>query len=185
MLKKILTLSLLFMLFSCGSDSSSWLVNKRLADFSIWVPANWEIIDNSDGALPNPSSWKIELSAVSKEAKYGFKNNLIILSDKLNSFTTSSDFIIANSVWFKDSYLDYTLFDSKEITFSNEEKSLLYVFEARYNSSTPKLKFLQTAIVCNRTKAFLLTVSISPKNRDVSKYESLLSTFKCEDILKK
>ena len=59
-----------------------------------------------------------------------------------------------NNVGASKDYLEYTKLDSKEIIIEDEEESLLYIFEAKYNMETPKLKFLQTARVCNRKKLF-------------------------------
>jgi hypothetical protein len=78
--------------------------------------------------------------------------------------------------------LDYQKLDSKEITFNDDEVSMLYVFEAKYNLDTPKLKFLQTAHICNQNKVFLLTIAVSKNIKDISKYEELLSTFACKEV---
>jgi len=57
---------------------------------------------------------------------------------------------------------------------------MLYIFEAKYNYDTPKLKFLQTAHICNQTDAYFFTIALSPLVRDTSKYEAFLKTFKCK-----
>jgi hypothetical protein len=62
----------------------------------------------------------------------------------------------------------------------DEEKSIVYIFEAKYNIDTPKLKFLQTAHICNQDKAYFLTLAIPVTIKDISKYEYLLSTFACK-----
>jgi hypothetical protein len=56
---------------------------------------------------------------------------------------------------------------------------MLYVFEAKYNMDTPKLKFLQTAHICSGTKAYFMTIALPTDIDDTSKYEYLLSTFNC------
>jgi hypothetical protein len=76
--------------------------------------------------------------------------------------------------------LDYKKLESKNFSFTDKEESILYVFEAKYNLDTPKLKFLQTAHICNANKAFLLTLAIPTNIKDLSKYEYLLSTFECK-----
>lgn len=178
---------MLFFIVSCGDETDElsgserkWLIEKQYSDFAISIPVSWEIIENKESILPKPSEWDIELAVTSKELKWGFSNNLLILSDKLNSFTTSKDFAMLNNVWATDDYLDYTKLDSKEITFSDEEISLLYIFEAKYNLDSPKLKFLQTSHVCNTNKVFLLTIAITTDIKDTTKYEQLISTFKCK-----
>jgi hypothetical protein len=104
---------------------------------------------------------------------------LVILSDTLKTFATSTDFITLNHAAAKSDYVDYVKLDSKDIIFADEEKSLLYIFEAKYNGDTPKLKFLQTAHVCHQTKAFLITLAIPTSIKDTTKYEQLLASFKC------
>jgi hypothetical protein len=64
--------------------------------------------------------------------------------------------------------------------FTDDEASVLYIFEAKYNQDTPSLKFLQTAYVCGQNKAFLLTIAVSKSVRDLSRYEQLLSSFNCK-----
>jgi hypothetical protein len=85
-----------------------------------------------------------------------------------------------NNIWAQTDYLDYTKIESRDITFLDEEVSTLYVFEARYNLDTPKLKFLQTAHICNSNKAYFFTLAIPTTVSDISKYEYLLTTFKCK-----
>jgi hypothetical protein len=85
-----------------------------------------------------------------------------------------------NNIWAETDYLDYKKLESKEFTFADEEKSMLYIFEAKYNLDTPKLKFLQTAHICNQNKAFFLTLALPTTVIDTSKYELLLSTFACK-----
>lgn len=186
MFKKVLILFLLSFLTSCWDDEtktttvdSEWLVLQEKSDFSIQVPATWEVIENSWSVLPTPSEWKIEL-AVSAKNNETFKNNLLILSDTLNTFSTSKDFSILNNIWASRDYIDYKILETKEIKFLDEEISLLYVFEARYNMESPKIKFLQTAHICNQTKAFFFTIAIPTSTKDISKYEDLLKTFKCK-----
>jgi hypothetical protein len=86
---------------------------------------------------------------------------------------------MANNVWAKRGYTDYLQLDSKEFSFSDGTVSQLYTFEAKYNLETPKLKFLQTAYVCNPNKGYFLTIAISPSIKKTDKYETLLSTFSC------
>ena len=182
--KIILIMCVLFFLISCWSDSNTtqtkWLIEKQYTDFSISTPASWEVIADKESILPKPNQWDIELAVTSKELKWGFSNNLLILSDNLDPPTTSKDFSMLNNVWASDDYLAYTKLDSKEIIFEEEDTSILYIFEAKYNLDSPKLKFLQTAHVCNANKAFLITVAVSPTIKDTAKYEELISTFKCK-----
>lgn len=188
MFKKFIVLFFLLFLVSCWSsdetvtttDTSEWLISQEKTDFSIEIPETWEEISNSWDVLPTPNEWKIELVVSAKTQKSGFKNNLLILSDALGTFTTSKDFSILNNIWASRDYIDYNLLESKDIKFLDEEISLLYIFEAKYNLESPKLKFLQTSHICNQTKAFFFTIAIPTSTKDTSKYEDLLKTFKCK-----
>lgn len=186
MFKKITILFfILFFVVSCWDDTdtswtSSWLVETKTDSISIEIPSNWEVLEDVENILPSPNQWKIELAVNSKSIVNWFSNNLLILQDDLNKYTTSKEFSMLNNIWASWEYLEYSEIDSKEFKFLDEEVSELYVFEARYNTESPKLKFLQTAHICNQNKAFFLTLSIPTSTKDLSKYEYLLSTFKCK-----
>lgn len=187
MFKKLLLLSLTIILItSCWDDeaieevNSSWLVTSETEELSIQVPAAWVVIENKEEILPKAKDWEISLAVTSENSVNWFSNNLLILSDDLNKYTTSKEFSMLNNIWAETDYLDYTKVESKEFTFLDEEMSMLYVFEAKYNIDTPKLKFLQTAHICNQNRAFFLTLAIPTSIKDVSKYEYLLSTFECK-----
>lgn len=183
MIKKIFIIISLLFLFSCSDSTSNeneWLVNVDKTDFSISIPNNWEIIENTQNILPKPNNWKIELAVASSVLKWWFKNNLLILSDSLNKFTTSKDFSMLNNVWASKDYIEYTKLSSKNLIFDDEEESILYIFEAKYNYDSPKLKFMQTAHICNQNKAFFFTIAIPTSVTDISKYENLLKSFKCK-----
>ena len=98
MFKKVLLIIFIsFFLFWCSSDNeeivdTDWLVNVEQSDFSVGIPSSWEIIENTNNILPKPNIWEIELVVASSVSKNWFKNNLLILSQDLNSFTTSVDF---------------------------------------------------------------------------------------------
>jgi hypothetical protein len=120
------------------------------------------------------------LVASSTTVRNGFKNNILILSDSLNTFTTSKEFSILNNVWASREYIDYLALSTDTITFADEEESIMYVFEAKYNLDTPKLKFLQTARVCDQNKWFLLTIAIPSSMKDITRYQDILSSFTCK-----
>jgi len=188
MIKKIFLLTFLSVfIISCwkGSEStwtSVWgLVKTETTTMSIDIPSNWKMIKDVENILPKPKDSKIELAVTSENAVNGFSNNMLILSDNLKSFVTSKDFSMLNNIWAESDYLDYKKLDSKSFKFLDEEESVLYIFEARYNLDTPKLKFLQTAHICNQKKAFFFTIAIPTSIVDTSKYEYLLSTFSCKD----
>lgn len=185
MFKKLIVVFLsLLLLTSCGEEETNVLNAEGLSifqwdKFSVGVPENWEILNDKENLLPEPSEGNIELSAQSKESKWGFFNNLLVLSDELNSFTDSTEFSIANNVWARGLYLDYNELDNKIFEFVDGTVSQLYVFEAKYNMETPKIKFIQTAYVCNPKTGYLLTLAVSPTIKKTDKYQELLSSFTC------
>lgn len=185
MFKKIFILSFIsFFIVSCWDDATiettSGLIKTETTELSIEIPTNWDVIENTETILPKIKNGSIELAVTSKSIVNGFANNLLILSDDLNTFVTSKDFSMLNNIWAETDYLDYRKIDSKEFKFLDEELSLLYIFEAKYNLDTPKLQFLQTSHICNGNKAFFLTIAIPTNIKDTSKYEYLLSTFTCK-----
>ncbi len=186
MFKKIsiIIFSMLF-LSSCfwGEETATtqeWLILTQTPSLSIETPSNWETIKDTENILPKPKDWKVELAVTSQKVVNGFANNLLILSTDLKKTTTSKDFSMLNNIWAETEYVGYTKLASKEFEFLDEEKSLIYIFEAKYNLDTPRLKFLQTAHICHQNKAFFLTMAIPTTVKDTSKYEYLLSTFKCK-----
>lgn len=185
MFKKILLILFLStILVSCwDSDevvTTTWLTNYNSEKFSIDVPSSWEIIAEKDKILPKPNSWEISLAVRSKETNNWFANNLLVLSSELNKITLSKDFSILNNIGAEKDYLNYTKLDARGFTFNDGEESMLYIFEAKYNMDTPKLRFIQTAHICNQKDAYFFTIALSPKVIDTSKYEAFLKTFTCK-----
>jgi len=171
-----------FILIWCWDNSvinSNWLIEMTTKNIKIDIPSTWKIIKDKDKLLPKIKSWEIELAVMSEKMVNWFSNNLLILWDILNEDTTSKEFSMLNNIWAQTDYLDYTNIWSKEIKFLDWDTSILYTFEAKYNLDTPKLKFLQTAHVCDKNKAYFMTLAIPTTIMDTSKYEYLLSTFNC------
>lgn len=184
-MKKVFLLFLLsIFLFSCSSSSDedkvTWLTIHDWINFELSIPTNWNIITKESNILPNPKNSQIELAVSSDELKYGFSNNLLILWQKLDKKVTSLDFSLLNNVWSTKEYLEYLKLESKNIEFADGDKSNLYIFEAKYNTTTPKFKYLQVWKVCNQVKWYLLTIALSSDIKDTTKYEEVLKTFKCK-----
>lgn len=185
-MKKIIILLLVItLLYSCWSKkteekivSSFPTIEYIWESFSVFIPKDWVIISNESSELPKPKDWKITLSVKSNAIKYGFSNNMIILSQKLNKTISSSDYSIINNVWSSKDYLEYIKLESKDITFQDNTKSILYIFEAKYNTNTPKFKYLQTAKICKDT-ANMITIALSNDIKKYSDYENLLKTMTC------
>jgi hypothetical protein len=92
---------------------------------------------------------------------------------------TSTKYSELNHIQTSKNYLEYTRIKDEMITFNDQaDSSHVYTFEARYNQTTPKMKFIQTARVCG-TKVYLLHFTLSlEKNPD--NYLELLKSFTCK-----
>lgn len=180
--KNILILGLCFFFTSCG-DSQEWaLTGLSLHEgntFQMSVPSNWSVITADSQILPSPKTSQIELAVSSEELKYGFSNNLLILSQKLDKKISSTDFSILNNVWSSREYVEYLKLESKSIDFLDSDTSNIYIFEAKYNIQTPKFKYLQVGKVCKDT-GYLVTIALSTDIKDTSKYEEMIKTFQCK-----
>ncbi len=144
--------------------------------FSIQTPALW--IANTGGLTPTPRSGTLELALVSLDTRYGFSNNLVIMRDSLNGIITSSRYAELSSVQSSKNYLEYTKLQDDPIIFSDTDSSRVSVFEAKYNPSTPRLKFIQTAKVCG-TNVYLIHFSIA-LDKSPDAYIALAKTFSCK-----
>ena len=185
MKKIITTLILVLFLASCSTSSKtqenvSSVQKVEKTYFDINIPSKWTLIDNSSKTLPTPKSWEIVLAWSSNETTSWFSNNILILSQDLYKPITSKDFSVVNNVWSTKDYVNYEKLDEKTIDFQDKDSSTLYIFEAKYNTQTPNLKFLQIWKVCSYKKWYLLTIAISQDVKDTSKYEQVLNTFKCK-----
>lgn len=183
MIKKIIIISfLLTFLSSCfwsKEEIDSWLKDIVRPAFTMQLPVNWEIIEDKQSILPTPRFWEIELAVTSTVSNAWFSNNLLILSEQLDKITTPKEYSMLNNIWAETDYLEYTKLETKNITFADGNEWLLYIFETKYNLDSPRLKFLQTANICGVYNAYFMTIAIPTNIRDTSRYEYLLSTFKC------
>jgi len=178
-MKKILLLVLTsILLASCWSttvdDTNTTTYEWNL--FKMNVPKSWAKVDSKE--LPNVNHGKLELALTSTEISAGFANNLVVISEDLQDNTTSLKYSITNYIRTTWSVQEYLKLNEENFKFSDEDESKLYTFEAKYNSQTPKRKFLQTAKICDK-KAYLITIWINTDNTGVSKYEALLKSFAC------
>lgn len=192
--KTFLILCLVLLFSSCWDswdDSSSSSSNSSKStsggvkkfpwnDFSMNIPAAWNIVTDDKNTVPSPKTGTVELAITSSETTSGFANNLIVLSQELENYTSSKEYSIVNNVWAENEYLNYIKLSGEEFSFDDWEKSMMYIFEAKYSAETPVLKFLQTAYVCNTNKAFFLTLALPTSLKDTAKYEKLLWSFTCK-----
>ncbi len=151
-------------------------VQFQNASVSISVPKTWTETKGSD--LPSPKHGVIVTAYVSPDVKYWFSNNIIVMQDTLENIVTSEKYSELNNLQTMRNYLEYTKLQDIPFTFSDAEISRLYVFEARYNQTTPKMQFIQTARVCG-ANVYLLHVSLS-LDKSPTNYIELLKSFKCK-----
>jgi len=169
-----------FVLGSCTlpgtqTETNSSLVQVQTINFSLSLPKTWKKSDGID--LPATKYGTIELSYTSPDVKYGFSNNILILSDELKTPMTSYKYAQLNQVQTTQKYLEYTKLKNDALLFPDGDTSQVYTFEARYNTSTPRMKFVQSAKVCG-TRVYLLHVSLSLE-KDPATYIDLLKSFQC------
>lgn len=144
--------------------------------FSMQVPDLWKT--NTASLLPNPKTGTLELTLISPDVRYGFSNNLVVMEDSLNGIISSKKYAELNSAQTHRNYLEYTKIQDDPILFSDSDESRVVVFEAKYNPSTPKLKFIQTAKVCG-TNVYLIHFSIA-LDKSPDAYIALAKTFTCK-----
>lgn len=140
------------------------------------IPSTWKT--SVDRPLPLPQNGTVVLTAISPDVQYGFSNNILIMEDMLNVPTTSKRYSELNQLQTTRNYLEYTKISDEPILFADDDTSTVDVFEARYNTTTQRMKFIQTAKVCG-TKVYLLHAAIS-LDKDPTNYISLFRTFRCK-----
>lgn len=144
--------------------------------FSMQTPALWKT--NTGNNIPNPKSGSLVLALISPDVRYGFSNNLVIMQDSLNGIISSKRYAELNNVQTTKNYLEYTKIQDDLILFSDSDESRVSVFEAKYNPSTPRLKFVQTAKVCG-THVYLIHFSLA-LDKSPDAYIALAKTFTCK-----
>lgn len=171
----------LFLLSACSlpgteteATDTTLLVEKPL--FSLMVPKTWT--EANQTTLPNPKNGTIELAYISPEVKYGFSNNIVVMANDLPDPITSKKYSELNQLQTSKNYLEYTKLTDADILFSDDEISRVTTFEARYNETAPRMKFVQTAKVCGK-KVYLIHLSLS-LDKDPSLYIPVLQSFQCK-----
>lgn len=100
------------------------------------------------------------------------------MTDMVKMPVTSKKYSELNHIQTTKNYLEYTKLSEVPVTFPDSDTSIAYIFEARYNKTTPQMKFIQTAKVCG-TQVFLLHISVS-LDKSPEKYTELLQSFTCK-----
>lgn len=176
---------LVFLLTSCtlpGTQTSGTTgttgdtVLSETNSVKMQIPKTWTLVKATD--VPSPRVGTVEMAYTSPDVKYGFSNNIIVLRDTLTNIVTSRSYSELNNIQTTKNYLEYTKLRDEDFTFADSETSRLYVFEARYNTTTPLMKFIQVARVCG-TSVYLLHVSLT-LDKVPDNYVELLKTFSCK-----
>ncbi len=144
--------------------------------FSINTPKTWIAVDKA--ALPTTTNGSIALALTSTEIVSGYSNNMRKKKKKLTDAITSKKYSVVNYALTTGAYKDFVKLDEKVIAFGDKDESNLYIFEAKYNTDTPKQKFLQTAKVCG-DQVYLITLGLGLSTGTTTKYEDLIKTFTC------
>jgi hypothetical protein len=152
-----------FLLTGCfGSDTpaadavnAAGLIKHTGNGYTMRVPASWHAVDSAK--VTAPVVGKIELALRSLVNKRGFMNNLIVLSDTIQTPATSSEYVSQSMLWASREYLSMKIENDEQITFADGEKSRLVIFRAKYNEVTEEHLFFQTARICGTT-VYLLTL---------------------------
>lgn len=100
------------------------------------------------------------------------------MKNTLDTIVTSTKYSEINHLQTTKNYLEYTKMRDEAFEFSDSETSRLYVFEARYNETTPRMKFIQVARVCG-SSVYLIHVSLT-LDKSPDNYIELLRTFRCK-----
>lgn len=171
--------------FDIGSDTpaadvvdAAGLVKHTGNGYVIRVPASWQAMDTAK--VTTPVAGKIELALRSLVNKRGFMNNLVVLSDTIETPVTSSEYVAQSMLWASREYLSTKVESDEQITFADGEKSRLVIFRAKYNEVTEEHLFFQTARICGTT-VYLLTLGLENDivADDYERYRPILSSFNC------
>jgi hypothetical protein len=99
------------------------------------------------------------------------------MKDILEVPMTSKRYSEMNQIQTMKNYLEYTKISDKAILFDDEDESRVTVFEAKYNTTTPRMKFIQTVKTCG-TSIYLIHASIA-LDKSTDNYVDLFRTFSC------
>ncbi len=166
-----------------SDTQKSEIIKKKILDikwdwFFVKIPSKWVKVPKEQ--IPEPRVGKVVLAIQDPEMKNGFMSNFLIIKQKLKIEDNSTHFSISNHVRAYKKYTNYEKIDYHKFYFDSGDKSLIYIFKARYNSKTPAQKFLQVWKICNKTEAYILTIWINVGKVNYKDYEYLLRSFRCK-----
>ena len=100
------------------------------------------------------------------------------MKDALVSPMTSKTYSEMNYTQTMKKYYASSPVSSEAIVFSDNDDSRVYVFDAQYNTNTPRMRFVQTAKTCGMD-IYLLHFSVA-LDREAKNYIDLMRTFVCK-----
>lgn len=100
------------------------------------------------------------------------------MQDELSGLISSKKYSEVNHVQTARNYLEYTKLEDEAFTFADDDETRLYTFEAKYNQTTPRMKFIQTAKVCGRN-VYLIHFSLT-LDKTSAPYKGLIKSFRCQ-----
>lgn len=177
----ITSISLVFLLSSCfwwgDSANQSGLRLEARDWFKIQVPSSWQEIQSED--LPVPKQWSIELAFKSVSERQWYVNNIIVLSEVSENKKSSISLLKKSLISLKKEIQEFEILSQKEVTFTDESSGEIITYSGRYNSSTPRLVYVQTAMSCE-WKDYFITLSLAESLESYDRYEYILETFSCQ-----
>lgn len=184
MYKLLFLLFIIFVITGCSlpgtqtenSNNETAVFLYEGSGFSLSLPKTWTPVKSTE--TPTPHHGTLSLAYISPEVSYGFSSNVLVMWDILNTPTTSLKYSELNHLQTTKNYLEYTKLQDSIIAFPDADESRVYVFEARYNPTTSRMKFIQTAKVCG-SEVYLLHFTLS-LDKDTERYINLLKTFQCQ-----
>ncbi len=130
--------------------------------------------------ISSPAHGTLELALRSLVNRRGFMNNLVILSDTLQTDASASEYVEQSMLWAAREYLNLTLESEEQIKFDDGSSSRLEIFHAKYNEITEERLFMQTARICGK-KVYLMTLGLENDTTadKYPQYTSMLASFTC------
>lgn len=171
----ILSLSSCFGIWGWDNENNG-LVLSDTEDFSVLVPDSWIALSGDE--LPVPKSWTTALALKSTNERSWYFNNMIILSSENIPDTNSLSLMNSTESMLKRSLKSYELISKKDISFLDNDTGSLIVFSWKYNDSTPKIQYVQTAKMC-WDMSYFITISVWEVLDNYDRYEDVLKTFRC------
>ena len=108
-------------------------------------------------------------------------NNMIVLSDTLETQVSASEYVAQSMLIASREYMTLTLESEEQIIFGDKTSSRLEIFRAKYNEITEERLFMQTAQICGK-KVYLMTLGLENDTpvEKYSQYTSIFSSFTCQ-----